>query len=165
MKLPTKEKQLIRRLQSEINQEISSLEALLRELETLKPRLTQKEVSNLDLRAAGSILHDFYNGIENIFRRIAQELNGGLPAGEDWHKQLLTDMSLEVKGVRPSLVSRDLKLKLQKYLGFRHIFRNIYGFHLEQEQVKAMVREFPRILSWLKREIATFQKYLDKLSE
>lgn len=165
MKLPTKEKQLIRRLQSEINQEISSLEALLRELKTLKPRLAQKEISNLDLRAAGSILHDFYNGVENIFRRVAQELNGGLPAGEDWHKQLLTDMSLDVKGVRPALVSEDLKLRLQRYLGFRHIFRNVYGFHLEQEQIKVMVKEFPRILSWLKREIAAFQKYLDKLSQ
>ena len=165
MKLPTKEKQLIRRLQSEINHEILSLEALLRELETLKPRLAQKEISNLDLRAAGSILHDFYNGVENIFRRVAQELNGGLPAGEDWHKQLLTDMSLDVKGVRPPLVSEDLKLKLQKYLGFRHIFRNVYGFHLEQEQIKAMVKEFPRILSWLRREIAAFQEYLDKLSQ
>ncbi len=165
MKLPTKEKQLIRRLQSEINHEILPLEALLRELETLKPRLAQKEISNLDLRAAGSILHDFYNGVENIFRRVAQELNGGLPAGEDWHKQLLTDMSLDVKGVRPPLVSEDLKLKLQKYLGFRHIFRNVYGFHLEQEQIKAMVKEFPRILSWLRREIAAFQEYLDKLSQ
>ena len=165
MKLPTKEKQLIRRLQSEINQEILSLEALLRELETLKPRLAQKEISNLDLRAAGSILHDFYNGVENIFRRVAQELNGGLPAGEDWHKQLLTDMSLDVKGVRPPLVSEDLKLKLQKYLGFRYIFRNVYGFHLEQEQIKVMVKEFPRILSWLRREIAAFQEYLDKLSQ
>ena len=165
MKLPTKEKQLIRRLQSEINQEILSLEALLRELKTLKPRLAQKEISNLDLRAAGSILHDFYNGVENIFRRVAQELNGGLPAGEDWHKQLLTDMSLDVKGVRPPLVSEDLKLKLQKYLGFRHIFRNVYGFHLEQEQIKVMVKEFPRILSWLRREIAAFQEYLDKLSQ
>lgn len=165
MKLPTKEKQLIRRLQSEINQEILSLEALLRELETLKPRLAQKEISNLDLRAAGSILHDFYNGVENIFRRVAQELNGGLPAGEDWHKQLLTDMSLDVKGVRPPLVSEDLKLKLQKYLGFLHIFRNVYGFHLEREQIKVMVKEFPRILSWLKREIAAFQEYLDKLSQ
>jgi len=165
MKLPTKEKQLIRRLQSEINQEILSLEALLRELETLKPRLAQKEISNLDLRAAGSILHDFYNGVENIFRRVAQELNGGLPAGEDWHKQLLTDMSLDVKGVRPPLVSEDLKLKLQKYLGFYHIFRNVYGFHLEQEQIKVMVKEFPRILSWLRREIAAFQEYLDKLSQ
>jgi len=163
--LPTKEKQLIRRLQSEINQEILSLEALLRELETLKPRLAQKEISNLDLRAAGSILHDFYNGVENIFRRVAQELNGGLPAGEDWHKQLLTDMSLDVKGVRPPLVSEDLKLKLQKYLGFRHIFRDVCGFHLEQEQIKVMVKEFPRILSWLRREIAAFQEYLDKLSQ
>jgi len=131
VKLSAKEKQLIRRLQSEINQEVSSLEALSQELKTLKLRLVYKKVSNLDLRAAGSILHDFYNGVENIFRRVAQELNGGLPAGEDWHKQLLIDMSLKIKGVRPPLISEDVKLKLQRFLGFRHVFRNIYGFHLE----------------------------------
>ena len=165
MKLSAKEKQLIRRLQSEINQEISSSDALLQELKTLKLRLAYKKVSNLDLRAAGSILHDFYNGVENIFRRVAQELNGGLPAGEDWHRQLLADMRLEIKGLRPPLISKNLGLKLQKFLGFRHIFRNIYGFHLEQEQIKALVRELPRTLFCLKNEIAVFQKYLDKLSQ
>jgi len=165
MKLPAKEKQAIRRLQSEINQEILSLDALLLELKTLKPRLSPKKVSNLDLRAAGSILHDFYNGVENIFRRVAYELNGGLPAGEDWHKQLLTDMSLEIRDVRPPLISEELKLKLQKYLGFRHVFRNIYGFYLEQEQIKALVKEFPKVLLRLKREVAIFQKYLDKLTQ
>jgi len=51
MKLPAKEKQAIRRLQSEINQEILSLDALLLELKPLKPRLSPKKVSNLDLRA------------------------------------------------------------------------------------------------------------------
>jgi len=78
--LPEKEKQIIRRLQSEINEEISFLDELCKELEVLRPRLRKGKVSVLDLRAAGSILHDFYNGVENIFRRIAQELNGGLPA-------------------------------------------------------------------------------------
>jgi len=165
MKLPAKEKQAIRRLQSEINQEILSLDTLYRELKTLRPRLSQKEVSNLDLRAAGSILHDFYNGVENIFRRIAWELDEGLPAGEDWHRQLLIDMGLEIKGIRPPLISEDLKLNLQKYLGFRHVFRNIYGFYLEQEQINALVKEFPKVLLRLKREVAIFQKYLDKLSE
>ncbi len=165
MKLPAKGKQLIRRLQSEIDQEVSFLEALLQELKTLELRLTYKKVSNLDLRAADSILHDFYNGVENIFRRVAQELDGGLPAGEDWHKQLLIDMSLKIKGVRPPLISEDVKLKLQRFLGFRHVFRNIYGFHLEQEQIKTLVKEFPRTLLCLKKEIAAFQKYLDKLSQ
>ena len=88
-----------------------------------------------------------------------------MPAGEDWHRQLLADMRLEIKGLRPPLISKNLGLKLQKFLGFRHIFRNIYGFHLEQEQIKALVRELPRTLFCLKKEIAVFQKYLDKLSQ
>jgi hypothetical protein len=165
VKLAEKEKQIIRRLQSEINQEISLLDKLCEELDTLKQRLSKSQVSRLDLRAAGSIIHDFYNGVENIFRRIAQELNGGLPAGEDWHKQLLTDMALSIRDVRPSVISNTLKQELYKYLGFRHVFRNIYGFSLEEERIKILVGQLPSILLKLKQEIATFQGYLDKLAQ
>ena len=54
---------------------------------------------------------------------------------------------------------------LANILCTRYSASNVYGFHLEQEQIKVMVREFPRILSWLRREIAAFQEYLDKLSQ
>jgi len=163
--LPEKEKQIIRRLQSEINEEISFLDELCKELEVLRPRLRKGKVSVLDLRAAGSILHDFYNGVENIFRRIAQELNGGLPAGEEWHKQLLTDMALSIKDTRPPVISSKLKQELYKYLGFRHVFRNIYGFSLEEERIKALVEQLPSVLLKLKQEISIFQEYLNKLTQ
>lgn len=165
MSLPEKEKQIIRRLQSEINEEISFLDVLCEELGDLKPKLRKAKVSVLDLRAAGSILHDFYNGVENFFRRIAQELNGGLPAGEDWHKQLLTDMALPIKDTRPSVISSKLKQELYKYLGFRHVFRNIYGFSLEEERIKALVGQLPSVLLQLKQEVSIFQEYLNKLTQ
>ena len=97
--------------------------------------------------------------------RIAQELNGGLPAGEDWHKQLLTDMALPIKDTRPPIISSKLKQELYKYLGFRHVFRNIYGFSLEEERIKALVKQLPSVLLKLKQEISIFQEYLNKLTQ
>jgi hypothetical protein len=34
-----------------------------------------------------SILHEFYNGLERIFERIAIGLGEGLPRGARWHRQ------------------------------------------------------------------------------
>jgi len=42
------------------------------------------------LRAKASFMADFYMGVENIFRTISEELNGGVPRGDGWHKRLLT---------------------------------------------------------------------------
>jgi len=63
-------------------------------------------------RAKGSILHDFYNACERIFELIAREINGGLPASEQWHKKLLYQMTLPIKGVRPAVISKEAAAKL-----------------------------------------------------
>jgi len=34
-------------------------------------------------------LHSFYSGAERLFEAIANELDGGLPKGEAWHRELL----------------------------------------------------------------------------
>jgi hypothetical protein len=37
-------------------------------------------------------LHGFYTGIENVFKRIAIELDDQRPSGEAWHRRLLDSM-------------------------------------------------------------------------
>jgi hypothetical protein len=44
-------------------------------------------------------LHSFYNGVERIFEWIARELDGGLPVGPIWHRELLDQMTLQVEGL------------------------------------------------------------------
>jgi hypothetical protein len=65
-------------------------------------------------------LHNFYTGCERIFRLVATELNGGVPAGQDWHRRLLERMSSQRDG-RPAVIQPDTARKLQKYLGFHHV--------------------------------------------
>ena len=60
---------LARRLAAEVESELSSLGALEAELASAPPG-----DDTYALRARGSILHDFYNGIERVFVRIAREL-------------------------------------------------------------------------------------------
>lgn len=163
MELPSEEEQRILRLKAEVERETEQLKRLDRELVGLHEKLGSAELSAYDIRAAGSILHDFYNGVEAVFRRIAHELNGGLPVGQDWHKQLLIDMGLDIEGVRPAVISNKLAAKLHNYLGFRHVFRNIYGFFLDAERVKALAWELPEVSKALEKEISHFIIYLDTL--
>ena len=74
------------------------------------------------VRTAGSILHDFYCGIERIFRYIALQIDEDLPAGADWHIQLLHRMATPIETVRPAVLDHETMRQLDEYLRFRHLF-------------------------------------------
>jgi hypothetical protein len=94
---------------------------------------------NLDeLAAMGAILHGFYNGVENIFKRIAETLDGGLPRGPSSHAELIGKMSI-VQPHRPAVLSESLSLRLEEYLDFRHVFRHAYSFDFRWAKMKHLV--------------------------
>ena len=76
------EEALARRLAAEIENELGRLDQLAEEAAS-----APRDDSPFGLRARGSILHDFYSGIERVFQRIAEELNGGVPQSGQWHRQ------------------------------------------------------------------------------
>jgi hypothetical protein len=107
-------------------------------------------------RVKGSILHDFYNICERIFKLIAKEINGDFEAGEHWHKQLLYRMTLELKDIRPAVISNELAASLDEFLTFRHLFRNIYGFELIGDRLDRLVEKFFTASDHFKKEIEDF---------
>jgi hypothetical protein len=112
------------------------------------------------LRARASILHDFYSAVERIFVRIAQELNGGVPGTERWHRDLLMDMSLELDSVRPALITRELHDLLVPFLGFRHLFRNVYGFAIDAERLALLDAQFDEAFRRFQQEMRRFLDWL-----
>ena len=144
-----------RRLAAEIRGEFVSL-GLLEEQSAAAPQ----ENDTFSLRARGSILHDFYNGIERVFVRIAEELNGGVPKGDQWHRQLVKDMSLEIPGVRPAVIDEDLARSLGDFLRFRHVFRNVYGFALEEQRMRPLEDRLPAVLRAFRRQVGEFLAWM-----
>lgn len=137
-----------RRLAAEIESELRNLDLLQEQCAT-----APQADDTFSLRARGSILHDFYNGIERVFVRIAEELNGGVPQGEQWHSQLMKDMSLEITGVRPAVIDAELARSLGEYRRFRHVFRNVYGFALEEQRIRPMEERLPAVLATFRRQV------------
>ncbi len=144
-------------LKISIGEELQKLEILDRE----KNGLLRRKPSNYVVRAAGSILHDFYTGIEKIFESIAKEVDARLPVGEDWHIELLHQMTLDIPGLRPPVIAAATEKTLREYLGFRHLFRKRYGFELDWRKLKKLVSGMTRVREDLKSDISSFFETLN----
>ena len=147
-------------LKEEIEIELKNLERLAREMQELTDKFVNKP-DFVETRAAGSILHDFYSGVEKIFERIAVHIDGKLPKREDWHTELLLQMAHPIKGVRDAVVGTDLLGKFKEYLRFRHLFRHIYGFELRWERFKNLSLSLFTILSEFKDNLEEFKDTLN----
>lgn len=142
---------------SGIEKELQNLQELRAELERVKP-----ERDIVFQRSKGSILHDFYNCCERIFKKIGIELNGGYDDSEQWHKSLLYRMTISIEGLRPRVISDELAADLDEYLAFRHLFRNIYGFELKGDRIDHLVGKFGKVVERFREEIEEFLAFLRK---
>jgi len=56
-------------------------------------KIKNKKPNRTELLAFSANLHSFYTGIENIFKRIGQEIDNKLTSNSGWHQKLLEQMA------------------------------------------------------------------------
>jgi len=142
-------------LKEEVGVELKQLEQLLASHRELLLRCRSATPDNVELSALAAVLHAFYTGIENIFQRVAVRIDGGKPAADTWHKELLESMATPA-GSRGPVVSPSLKEQLTQYLTFRHVFRHSYTFQLRWQKMKHLVLNLEGTFDCLQREITGF---------
>jgi hypothetical protein len=57
-------------------------------LENLRLAKSKDEKTVIELAAIGTFLHNIYNGIENILKRVVAAKKIEIPASVTWHKDL-----------------------------------------------------------------------------
>lgn len=105
-------------------------------------------------------LHGFYSGLERIFEKIALAVDGSVPSGANWHRELLNQMSIEVPDIRPAVISDELRENLEGYLGFRHVVRNVYTYHLSPEKLEVLITQVQTVFAKAKTELTGFGEFL-----
>lgn len=110
-------------------------------------------------------LHAFYTAAERLFEDVARTMDESLPQGERWHLDLLTQMSAEVKGVRPPVLSEETREMLDAFRGLRHVVRNVYAFNLRAARLEELLADLPACLEYLRRDLFAFADFLDALEE
>ena len=158
---PAEPRERFARLAASLRDELARIERVVAEAAAAASRFAQDEPTRLELRGIGDVLHDFYTGAERVFEKIAPELNGGVPAGPAWHRELLQNMTVEIPGVRPRVIAPATARLLDEFLRFRHLFRSVYGFELEWVRLRPLLDRVPPGWKALRRDLETFVAFLE----
>jgi hypothetical protein len=142
-------------LRDQIEVEEAQLQRLLEVHKPLLEKCRTQSPDPIELSALSALLHSFYTGVENLFRRIAIEVDGRIVTGESWHRRLLLQMAEETER-RPAVISSGLLERLRPYLQFRHVFRNSYSFQLQWDKMEPLVLDYEGTFALLRAEIAGF---------
>jgi hypothetical protein len=150
-------------LNQRIREETSELIAVVSRAERAI-RVARKGGEDADLYAdaAALNLHDFYTGLERIFRQIAVTVDRSTPAGQEWHRDLLKQMCLDIPGIRPAVLSPETCAALDEFMRFRHVVRNVYAFQLDGKRVAQLVQEAQALMKRIAAELEGFAAFLER---
>lgn len=123
------------------------------------------ENQDLFLDSVALSLHDFYTGLELIFSKIATSVDGNMPTGKEWHRDLLIQMSLELAQVRPPVISTLTVEALDEYRRFRHVVRNVYSFNLDAKRLEPLIKRSRPIFTQIQQELLSFADLLDQIAK
>lgn len=138
-----------------VEDELTALERITQEMADLLAERAEPP-TRTQLRAMASILHEFYNGVERIFERLATGLGEGMPQRAYWHADLLAQMAAAQQGKRPAVVDEPLRARLKDYLEFRHFFRHAYGYTLAWDQLRWKVESLADTFKLLHEQLRAF---------
>ena len=132
-----------KQLKEQCEAEFENIDAVVAELFLLaKPEKSNYSIA--ELAAMATFLHNFYNGVENILKRILYATGAELKNSSTWHKDLL--QSAHAAGI----ISRGLYDTLSNYLSFRHYFVHAYSFTLRWDELRPLVSGVAETLAQVK---------------
>ncbi len=106
-------------------------------------------------------LHGFYHGVERLLEWLAVDLDGAVPGGSMWHRDLLSQMELAIPNVRPAVIRAETRVALEEFLKFRHVVRNVYTWEFSGGRIKDLIDRLPQTLRDLESDLERFRQFLD----
>jgi len=134
-------------LREKVDVELENVSTVLDELEKIKDEPSKTIV---ELAGIGTFLHNFYTGIENILKQILRDEDIPIPFSDSWHRDLL------ILAYKEKIITETTRVRLAKYLAFRHFFVHAYSFLLDERELKLLVDDVFDTHATFKEEINAF---------
>ena len=119
-------------IKEKVAAELDNIEQVLADLP--KPD-SLKQLSSLELAGVAALIHNFYNGVENVLKQLVIFKGLIIPDGPSWHSDLI-ELS-----VANQIISRSTSEMLKKYFGFRHFFSHAYSFDVDEERITPLLEK------------------------
>ncbi len=123
-------------LRDEIALEFDAIERTMAELASLSSDVAGRAPATREVAAAGLFLANFYNGVENVLKRIRLFHGVPIPSGANWHLELFKCFCDPPHEGLPLLIDRPLEARLAPYRRLRHVVHHGYGFRFQWEQIQ-----------------------------
>jgi hypothetical protein len=147
-------------LQAEIQADLGDIEKAYAVLASVSNRIAEPEMDVV----VGYYLQVIYGLFENLFQRIATTFENQITDEARWHAQLLRRMTLDVKKVRPRVISEETYECLDELRRFRHLFRNAYVLSFDVERLALVLKKAQRLAQLYGPDLEDFARFLDDLA-
>lgn len=146
-------------LREDVLDEEKAIDETIERLRGIRDNFDPQKQDNLTEPAMGTYLMNFYNGIENILKRISKEYYSIMPKGDSWHKELLV-LSYNAPEGKIPIFDQGIVEKIIPYKNFRHRFVSGYGSQLKGEKMLELIDNVESLWNDIKRAVSEF---LDRL--
>lgn len=152
-------------LQTCIEKQCNDIKKIVKYVEAGLTQVAATTPDDFVVAGFAGYLYGFYNGLEKIFSLIAEHVDNFKSINETRHKELLNQMSLELQGFRPAVLTAELATVLADYLEFRHFFRHSYGFDLDWDELKPKAEKLKPTFEKLEAALQQFVVFLQAASK
>ncbi len=74
-------------------------------------------------------------------------------------------MAMAVPNIRPQVLSPEAAERLDEYLRFRHVVRNVYAFQFDLGRLQSLVDQLTPTFELVRRELLAFAELLEQLAQ
>ncbi len=112
-----------------------------------------------EVDSMGYQLHNFYGAFEQLFDEVARFFENRIDDAR-YHADLIRRMRLEIRGIRPALLSDATAAELDELRRFRQLFRHAYSTDLDPDKVAGLADKAPGICRAFEQDFEIFQTRL-----
>ncbi|RLF00078.1 MAG: hypothetical protein DRJ63_03550 [Thermoprotei archaeon] len=126
-----------------------------------KLKRLKRDKDNEDLRDSLAYrLHNLYCAYEDLFKIIAKFFENRIEDPSRYHIELLRRMLIEIKGIRPNLISEKTYVYLNELRGFRHVFRHAYAVGLDVDRIISLAEKALILKQLFEEDLKSFKRKL-----
>ncbi len=129
----------------------------------------QEQIVNVDLSYYESRYvfalktQQYYTAIEDLLKQIAKSFENHIQDLSMFHKELLVRLHTTIPSIRPSVLSKESFLFLDKIRAFRHFIRHAYDCELQEAELKEIQNKLKNCCEVLEKDFLEFRKFVESL--